>query len=481
MKTRRNAIPVFAPYPRRAAVAAVICLALLAGARAQQTSSPQSHSSQKAAEILQFCAQLAGLVGDDIWPGFDARRYAFVNLAADATGHSLGFSDAPQDPPRRTLLMTYDIRNYDLEEAISLAFHESFHVFESDRQRAGAKWRRENAMLVAAYPETEVRLSALFNVEGQILLTALQAKDDAGLRDAARKFIAVRRLRHGEMEGRFVEFEKGAESNEGLAEYAGTKAVLFGIAAAREQRLSIPFHYKDERRYLEKRYAQLTSITDAGKNSRLRFYFTGSAQALLLDRLMPDWRRRVQFDAAALQDLLSEAVSLTPAGADSGATAALKEYDYTGVVKREEANVAKKQAQKQAVLDGVLQQKGRRYVFDFSQAGKMGNTKSFDPMNITMVGKQTRVHTRMLNIGEEGRYAGEFEQAVVEDFERKHYIAVVGAGEQQITVDGIRLDLTRPSETAFKTSLLIKTSKFTFTASSGTVTITDAAVIVKLH
>ena len=481
MNTRRNAIRVSTLYPRRAAAAVGLCLALLAGALAQQNSSPPRLSPKKAAEILQFCVQLAGVAGDDIWPGFDARKYAFVNLAADATGYSLGFSDAPQDPQRRTLLMTYDIRNYGLEEAVSLAFHESFHVFESDGERAGAKWRRENSMLVAAYPETEVRLSALFNIEGQLLLAALRAKDEAARRDAARRFLAVRRLRHGEMEGRFVEFEKGAESNEGLAEYAGTKAVLLGITAARQQRLSIPFQHEDERSYLEKKYAQLASITDAGKNSRLRFYFTGSAQGLLLDRLMPDWRRRVQFDAVALQDLLTEAVSPAPAGAADGAAATLKEYDYAGVVKREEANVAQKQAQKQAVLDGVLRQKGRRYVLDFSQAGKMGNTNFFDPMNITMVTRQTRVHTRMLKIGEDGVYAGEFEQAVVEDFERRQYLTIVEAGEQEITADGVRLDITKPAQTAFKTRLLIKTPKFTFTATSGTVTITDAAVIVKLH
>src|SRR5439155_27388536 len=139
--------------------------------------------------------------------------------------------------------------------------------------------------------------------------------------------------------------------------------------------------------------------------------YTGSAQALLLDHLMKDWQRRVQFEGAVLEDLLAEAVKFSAASRQPIAEATLKQYDYTGVLKREEENVAKKQAQKQAVLDGVLNQKGLRYIIDFSATGKMGNTKLFDPMNLTVINKQQRLHTRMLHIAEEGSYSGDFEQA----------------------------------------------------------------------
>jgi len=50
-----------------------------------------------------------------------------------------------------------------------------------------------------------------------------------------REFLAVRRLRQGELEARLVAFEKGAESNEGLAEYVGEKGVLAALQAGGER------------------------------------------------------------------------------------------------------------------------------------------------------------------------------------------------------------------------------------------------------
>ena len=141
----------------------------------------------------------------------------------------------------------------------------------------------------------------------------------------------------------------------------------------------------------------------------------------------------------------------------------------------------KKQAQKQAVLDRVLNQKGLRYIIDFSATGKMGNTKLFDPMNLTVINKQQRLHTRMLHIGEEGSYSGDFEQAVVEDFQNQRYLTIVEAGDQQIVADGVNLDIAQPVEKAFKEKLQIKTPKFTFEAASGIVTITKDEVRVKLR
>jgi hypothetical protein len=40
----------------------------------------------------------------------------------------------------------------------------------------------------------------------------------------------------------------------------------------------------------------------------VRFYYTGMAQAVLLDRLMPDWKAHILTETVALEDLLREAV-----------------------------------------------------------------------------------------------------------------------------------------------------------------------------
>ncbi len=40
------------------------------------------------------------------------------------------------------------------------------------------------------------------------------------------------------------------------------------------------------------------------------FYYSGFAQGVLLDRLMPDWKARLWSEDAWLEDLLAEAVQV---------------------------------------------------------------------------------------------------------------------------------------------------------------------------
>ena len=50
----------------------------------------------------------------------------------------------------------------------------------------------------------------------------------------------------------------------------------------------------------------------AGLEGEVRFYYTGMAQAVLLDRLTPDWKARILTETVAVEDLLREAVRPPP-------------------------------------------------------------------------------------------------------------------------------------------------------------------------
>ena len=55
--------------------------------------------------------------------------------------------------------------------------------------------------------------------------------------------------------------------------------------------------------------AQLSEVKRMTNNEgEARFYYTGMAQALLLDRLMPDWKSEAFAESAYLEDLLRQAV-----------------------------------------------------------------------------------------------------------------------------------------------------------------------------
>ena len=458
----------------RKLVVSLLCSVLCIDAFAQQAATARE---RKAVEVLGYASQIAAAAVDEIWPGFDARTYWFALTGDDADDYSIGFGGQSKGAARKAM-MSYNIRDYGLEDGLALAFHESFHVFERDADRQGAKWRLENSILVSEYPEISARNNALFKIEAQILYEALQADDKATAKRKAQEFIAVRRMRQGELESRFVEFEKGLESNEGLAEYAGVKAVLAGIEAVNRKRAAIPFQSLDKSGYFANRFQRLRRITSVGRNSRLRFYDTGAAQAFLLDRLMTDWKSRVQSTGAAIQDLVEEAAF------DSNelkrmAETALRQYEYEAVLKAEQETEARKLAERRAVLDSVLNKQGRRYIIDVSALGRVGDLTSFDPMNITMIDNQKRVHTRMLNVAQEGRYKAAFEQPVVEDIAGRQYVTVSKPEQNAILVDGVPIDATTPVERSFN-RISITTPGFKFEAGSGVIAIKGQVVTVRL-
>jgi hypothetical protein len=461
-----------------APVLAVLLFALVSYPQAGGGGKEPSAESKKALEVFKTVEQLAAALGDDVWPGYDARKYTFTRREKSGET-SVCFAPDPGKPePQVFMILSGDyFLKHTLEENLTIAFHEAFHAFQRDAARPGAKWRAEPALLVFDYAAVPARNNALFAIEARILFDALDARDDERVRMKAREFLAVRKLRQAELDQRLVEFETGAESNEGLAEYAGTRAVTAGMAAAGKKRVEVPFINLDAATYLREKYANLKSVTRLGRNDRLRFYYTGSAQGFLLDRLLPGWKVRVQEKATPVQDLLAEA---TGGAADKAtADAALKEYGYERVAKEEEAAAAKRREEGEKLFESVRGEKGRRYTLDVSALGRMGDYLQFDPMNVVVLDRGRRVHTRMANFGQEGVYRVEFTQPVVEDREKKEYFTVVEEGDKQSAVlDGDPLPLDKPVRKRIKTKLVIETPHFRLEAGPGEVAVTEAGVVV---
>jgi hypothetical protein len=283
---------------------------------------------------------------------------------------------------------------------IGLALHEQFHAF----QRASARRDRrfgagENSMLVATYPAFDVANEAVFALEGRILGRALRARSLADARRLAREFVAVREDRHARLDSAVVEFEMAAELNEGLAQYAMLRGLReltradagrFGAAAAAEA---------------AQEAALLDSLLAVGPRSiRRRFYATGSAMALLLDRLADSsWKSRLVRDDATLQAMLADA-------------AGYRARTELAQLRREaEKAVATLGARRRAQRDSILAQPGLRFALDPSRlAGGRMNWCSFDPQNVLQTAEGELLHMRMLRVCSNGVEV-QLDQPVVEE------------------------------------------------------------------
>lgn len=438
------------------------------------------NSKWTAEQIFDYSQKIAEINKNQIWNEFEPMKYtSFKSVAKE---NYISFSsnfDKPDNSFSWQLVDEY-FSNNSLEDNLVITFHEAFHAFEADEKRSGEKWRRENSMLVFEYQESSARNNTLFSIEAKILRDALQTKGLGELKRKVQQFLAVRSLRQGEIEPRFVEFEKGAESNEGMAEYAGTKAVVEAMKPAKQKKLSIRFTFSNADAFLANKYELLGSITNIGKNIRRKFYYTGSAQGFLLDRLLKDWKTKVQMDSQAVQDLLETAVGKISSKAETEKI--LARYQYEKILIEEEKAVTKRKAENQALLENTLNQSGRKYTIDYSAVKTWVGIRNFDPMNVTMVSPKIRVHTRSVSFGAKDVFSAVFSQPVVEDLEKRNYVSIIPESDKEtVTVDGAEIGLSKPTEIKFNQSLVIKSANFQLEATMGILKITDMEVLIKLY
>ena len=320
---------------------------------------------------------------------------------------------------------------------IGLALHEAFHAF----QRASAKRGRrfgagENSMVVATYPAFDVANEAAFALEGRILGRALRARSLADVRRLAREFLAVREGRHARLDSTVAEFETAAELNEGLAQYAmlrGLRELARADAGRFETAASAEAAYEA---------ALLDSLLVVGPRSiRRRFYATGSAIALLLDRLADSsWKSRLVRDDATLQVMLADA-----AGYRGDPELAALRRDAVQAV-------AALGARRRSQRDSILTQPGIRLVVDPSRLPGGLNWCFFDPQNVLQTAEGELLHMRVLRVCSSAGVEVQLDQPVIENRKTGMLQAAIGdpttlkltAGGvvSTLPVDGATVDLT---------------------------------------
>ena len=193
--------------------------------------------------------------------------------------------------------------------------HESFHAFEgmSDPARLTAAEtvfrEHENRYL---WDDDEFRKS--WQIELDLLAEAVGAKSDAETLRLARQFLDHRQQRRAQanLDANLIAMEGLKEWEEGLAKY--TELSLWRLAAASTgyQPLAAMSGEPGFKSYAgaDKRWSQeirqIRRMANAAGDSR--FYYSGLAQAAILDRLMPDWKQKAMIQGALLEDLLRESV-----------------------------------------------------------------------------------------------------------------------------------------------------------------------------
>ncbi len=200
------------------------------------------------------------------------------------------------------------------DKYITLSLHEAFHAYQgmlaSEKLADSENINREYD---DQYPWGDASLQADWQTELDLLADALRSTDQTRTVELVRRFLEVRAARRdsANLIPELVAYEQQREWLEGLARYAELE--IWRQAYARdytplpETVLLLDF---DDYSGFEARWSQeidqLRRMADDEGDGR--FYYSGMAQAFLLDRLMPDWKLKAFEDGVWLDSLLANAI-----------------------------------------------------------------------------------------------------------------------------------------------------------------------------
>lgn len=208
--------------------------------------------------------------------------------------------------PYRLLIQSSEVQ-------ISALLHESFHAFQAQ----AAPRRLEAAEAVhsrgEAYWQIDEGQQADWEAEIGLLEQALAAESDAEARRLAGEFLAARSQRRAApgLTSALIDYERQLEWEEGLAKYV--ELAIWRAAARAEGYQPRPELDEDPDFHSYQNYDQRWSqevdqmARQASRPGETRFYYTGMAQAMLLDRLLPGWQARALEPDTWLEALLAEA------------------------------------------------------------------------------------------------------------------------------------------------------------------------------
>ena len=192
--------------------------------------------------------------------------------------------------------------------------HESFHAFQGINAPDRLITADKIASIENDYPWDANDAENNWNRELDLLYQAVTATADEQVVEQTRQFLEQREARR-KLQGtssEVIDYERKREWLEGLAKYA---ELSLGLAAAHTpnyQPVSGILDDPDFRRYTTQESfwkQQMKEIRrQSNQKGETRFYYSGMAQAILLDQLMPGWKLDHWDQDIWLEDLLARAV-----------------------------------------------------------------------------------------------------------------------------------------------------------------------------
>jgi len=255
-----------------------------------------------------------------------------------------------------------------VERTMLAVVEEVFHVFWLARHPSF----RPNEMARYAYPLDDVENLGRLVAEDEALARALEAQridDAAGWAAAA---LGIRRERVTRLAEDTRVYETSLEMMEGTANYVARVSV--GEPASRT--------------------VERLRTTRPAEDIRWRFYDTGAALCLLLDRLSAGWQERSDRQPALpMVELMDEALRGRGAAAVS-----FPEGETAGFQARAAASIADLGLRRRRLRAELLERQGGRVVVEVAAGAEPFRVQRFDPINLMVLDAGAMAHANSLSL-----------------------------------------------------------------------------------
>lgn len=199
------------------------------------------------------------------------------------------------------------------DQWISLLLHECFHAYQGQVAAERLAAAERSMVEEDGYPWDEPGLAEAWKTEMEILQQALRAEDAGQVRSLAAQFLEQRNRRRSDypVSRGQVDFERQREWLEGQARYfeleiwrQGSRAGYMPLPAA----TGLP-DFDSYQKFAQRWEKEIDQLQGPGTQpDEGRFYYSGMAQAYLLDKLLPGWKEQAMQPGVWLEDLLARAI-----------------------------------------------------------------------------------------------------------------------------------------------------------------------------
>ena len=286
-------------------------------------------------------------------------------------------------------------------DEIRKMLHEGFHVY----QATNAPEKFANESNVADYPLLDPVNNSLCVLEGKILRDALLSDLHETRLEKAKELCAIRTYRHSLLKKEIAEYENLNEYVEGLAKYIEYKFLKTGDKVKPIDEMYYVNGFRGYKEVLQKHFKNemedMVSVISVSDNRfgnkygsgpmRFRLYYSGACLALILDEVMPEWKKNIFKDGVYLGDLLKNTLQLSEEQSKTYLEKAKTQYDYNKTLEEKKIFEAEGKEKIQEKLNAILNSQNTLITISYKNYNEIKGM-SYTPFGITQINEDAAIY-----------------------------------------------------------------------------------------